>query len=328
MNNSEDFKETLIDHFLETEGHSDPYNSVAQEWIRASEENQKTYHDSKKIWQSAGVLKFLGHFDPSKAWYIVDQKIYQRQRKMRYLTHAAYLITGMAASLFLIFLLSILSPEHEQSMTVCTGWGDRSEVVLPDGSFVKLNSGSTLSYNYDPDSKTRFVEFTGEAFFHVSKGKGAFTIKVPDGLELAVLGTKFNLQAYPEDNLYKTTLTEGKVELTTTTKQVLCLSPGQVGAFNKEDGRLTRDLEEQPTHQLSWMENKLYMDNMSLEQVCVRMERWYNVHITINDPDIASRIHYTGVLSEETITDVLDALSGLSAIQYRVKGKSIVITKK
>ena len=327
MSNSEDLKEKLIDHLSETEGHSDPDSAVAQEWIQASEENQKTYQDSKKIWQSARLLKYFSHFNPSKGWQVVDRRIRQRQRKIRYLTHATYLVTGMAASLLLIFLLNILSPDHEQSLTVSTGWGDRSDVVLPDGSFVKLNSGSTLSYHYDPDSKTRFVEFAGEAFFHVSKGKGPFTIKIPEELELAVLGTKFNLQAYPEDKFYKTTLTEGKVKLTTTAKQVLFLSPGEVAAFNKEDGRLTRDPGE-PTHQLSWMVNKLYMDNMSLEEVCVRMERWYNVHITINDPDIASSIHYTGVLSEETITDVLDALSRLSAIQYRIKGKNIVITKR
>jgi ferric-dicitrate binding protein FerR (iron transport regulator) len=70
------------------------------------------------------------------------------------------------------------------------------------------------------------------------------------------------------------------------------------------------------------------MDNMSLGEVCTRMERWYNVHIAINDPRIAESIHYTGVLSEETITDVLDALCKLSAIQYRMKGKNIVIIKK
>ena len=327
MSNSEDPKEKLIDNLYETEGRSEPGDEIAQEWIQTSEENRKTYQDFKGIWQGTRLLRYFNGLDSLKGWQLVDRKIQYRQRRTRYLTRAAYLVSGMAASVLIMLMLNVLTPGHDHPVTVSTNWGDRSEVVLPDGSFVKLNSGSTLSYHYDSNSRTRLVKFTGEAFFHVSKSKDPFVIKVPDGLELKVLGTKFNLQAYPGDKFCKTALTEGKVELTTASKQVLTLTPGQIAAFNKTNDLLMLDPGE-PDHLLSWMENKLYMDNMSLGEVCIRMERWYNVHISVNDPGIAESIHYTGVLSEETITDVFDALRVLSPIQYQIKGKNIVITKK
>lgn len=207
-----------------------------------------------------------------------------------------------------------------------TDWGNRSEVMLPDGSGVKLNSGSKLVYYYNSSKEIREVEFSGEGFFDVSKSKHPFIIKVPDGLELKVLGTKFNLQAYTGDKISRTALIEGKVELTTDNHKALTLSPGQVAAFNSTNKLAL--VSDEPAHLLSWMDNKLYMDNMSLQEVCTRLERWYDVRIEIRDQAIADRIHYTGVLSEETIVDVLDALCELSTIQYRMKGKNIVTTKK
>jgi len=70
------------------------------------------------------------------------------------------------------------------------------------------------------------------------------------------------------------------------------------------------------------------MDNMSLQEVCIRLERWYDVSITLNDQSLGEKIHYTGVLKEQTVLDVLDALCRLSTIKYEIKGKSIIISGK
>jgi hypothetical protein len=70
------------------------------------------------------------------------------------------------------------------------------------------------------------------------------------------------------------------------------------------------------------------MENMSLKDVCVRLERWYDVQITFEQPELADNIHYTGVLKEVTIVDVLNALRNLSAIDYQLDGKQIVISKR
>ena len=72
---------------------------------------------------------------------------------------------------------------------------------------------------------------------------------------------------------------------------------------------------------------KLYMEDMSLSVVCKYLERWYDVEITLQ-PGLGEKIRYNGVIQEETVTDVMDALSRLSNISYHVKGKHISITSK
>lgn len=329
MNEPENIEEQLVDHFSATEGRSEPNDKSVQGWIHASKENRETYHTFKRIWRGSKLLGKSGKFDLLKGWQNVDRNIFVRQRRIRYLTNAVYALSGIAASVILLLSLNFFSPlftNQNKPVIVSTNWGNRSEVVLPDGSLVNLNSGSQLTYHYNSFQKVREVKFSGEGFFDISKGR-PFIIELPDGLELKVLGTKFNLRAYPEDKISKTALIEGTVELKTTGEKTLILSPGQIATFDKASDQLAL-VDEKPDHQLSWMENKLYMDNMSLGEVCTRMERWYAVQIKISDPIIAKGIHYTGVLSEETITDVLDALCGLSAIQYQMKGKQIIITKR
>jgi ferric-dicitrate binding protein FerR (iron transport regulator) len=78
----------------------------------------------------------------------------------------------------------------------------------------------------------------------------------------------------------------------------------------------------------SWMQNKLYMENMSLQDVCTKLERWYDVQITLSDKSLGDKIHYTGVLKEQTVLDVLNALCQLSSIRYELKGKEIMISGK
>jgi ferric-dicitrate binding protein FerR (iron transport regulator) len=206
-----------------------------------------------------------------------------------------------------------------------TAYGSRSEVVLPDGSVVKLNAGSSLDYHFDKLTKTRKVEFKGEGFFEVAKSKQPFVIQTPEGLNVKVLGTQFNLSAYPEDQSVKTSLVEGSVELSINGENEIRLKPGQIALFDKQSGKLEY-VSGDVLHQTGWTQDKLYMDNMSLNEVCRHLERWYDVTITLTDQKIGESIHYTGVLKEQTIQDVFNALSQLSSISYALKGKEIRIS--
>jgi ferric-dicitrate binding protein FerR (iron transport regulator) len=190
---------------------------------------------------------------------------------------------------------------------------------------VKLNAGSNLEYHFDPVQKIRTVNFRGEAFFDVAKSKQPFVINTPDGLKVKVLGTKFNLSAYPEDHLVQTSLEEGKVELNAGGDEELVLNPGQIATFDKHTNQLDYATGE-VSHQLGWTQDKLYMDNMSLHEVCIRLERWYDVDITLSEKSLGEKIHYTGVLKEQTVSDVLNALCRLSSIKYELKGKDIIIS--
>jgi ferric-dicitrate binding protein FerR (iron transport regulator) len=140
-----------------------------------------------------------------------------------------------------------------------------------------------------------------------------------------VLGTKFNLSTYPEDRMAQTALFEGKVELSQNGSTPLILNPGEMATLDKKSNEI-KYAEGEISHTTSWIENKLFMENMSLQDVCTKLERWYDVQIKFSDKSLGEKIHYTGVLKEQTVLDVLNALCQLSSIKYDLKGKDILIS--
>jgi ferric-dicitrate binding protein FerR (iron transport regulator) len=293
--------------------------------LKSDKIDQEKY---RMIWTKARSVGIFGRFNPERAWHKVDSKIASDRIRVRRLKNLAYAASGMAASLLIFFSLAFFSnlfTISESEISMSTAYGSRSEVVLPDGSVVKLNAGSSLDYHFDKLTKTRKVEFKGEGFFEVAKSKQPFVIQTPEGLNVKVLGTQFNLSAYPEDQSVKTSLVEGSVELSINGENEIRLKPGQIALFDKQSGKLEY-VSGDVLHQTGWTQDKLYMDNMSLNEVCRHLERWYDVTITLTDQKIGESIHYTGVLKEQTIQDVFNALSQLSSISYALKGKEIRIS--
>lgn len=300
------------------------------EWQQASPENKIEFEKYRKIWDATTGAFTLQKFDSGKAWNQVDSKLETRKARVRQLKNIALVISGMAASLLIFLSLTFytnLFSTSEATIAMTTTYGSRSEVVLPDGSIVKLNAGSNLKYHYDKISQTRKVDFSGEAFFEVSKSEKPFVIETVDGLKVKVLGTKFNLSTYPEDRMAQTSLFEGKVELSQNGSPNLILMPGQMATLDKQSNEI-KYTEGEISHTTSWLQNKLYMENMSLRDVCTKLERWYDVQITLSDKSLGERIHYTGVLKEQTVLDVLNALCQLSSISYELKGKEITISAR
>jgi transmembrane sensor len=319
--------EHIIDYLLDGE-QSSPEDTKLDEWQKANPENKKDLGKYQKVWDATAGVFVLQKFDSERAWGQVDSKLKIRKNRTRQLKNIALVVSGMAASLLvflsLTFYTSLFSTSGE-TISMTTTYGSRSEVVLPDGSVVKLNAGSNLEYHFDKVSRTRKVDFSGEAFFEVAKSKKPFVIQTADGLKVKVLGTKFNLSTYPEDRMAQTALFEGKVELSQNGSTPLILKPGEMATLDKKSNEI-KYAEGEISNTTSWMENKLFMENMSLQDVCTKLERWYDVQIKFSDKSLGEKIHYTGVLKEQTVLDVLNALCQLSSIKYDLKGKDIMIS--
>jgi len=318
----------LVDHFNDGSELSDePELDV---WYRLSEENKHAYKNYRSIWLGCTELSQRMKFNPEIAWTNVNKKISANTTIKRRLHNAVFAAIGMAASLLIILGLAFHTNMFfikSETIQLSTSLGSRSSVVLPDGTSVTLNAGTHLEYRFDNLNKIRDVKFDGEGYFEVAKSRNPFIIHTPNGLKLKVLGTKFSLTAYSVDKKIKTTLVEGRVELNSPDNKKLSLTPGQMATY--DDG--TNELQYsngQVYQNLGWLDNKLYLDNTSLQEVCTILERWYNVKIMIEKNELGNKIHYTGVLREETIVDVLDALSKLSEIRYQVNGKTIIINSK
>lgn len=321
--------EHIVDH-LSREGQSSPIDRELSDWVEYSPENKAEFNSYKKIWDASTDAPFLKKFDTEEAWQKVDSEIESRNLRTKRFRNIGLVLSGMAASLLIFFSLNFFTDifsGSETTIALSTTYGSRSEVVLPDGSVVKLNAGSNIKYHYDKISQTRKVDFSGEAFFEVAKSKKPFEILTPDGLKVKVLGTKFNLSTYPEDHTAQTSLFEGKVELSKSGLPAMVLRPGEMAVLDKTSNQILYAKGE-ISHATSWMQNKLYMENMSLHDVCKYLERWYDVQITLSDESLGQKIHYTGVLKEQSVLDVLNAMCQLSSISYELKGKEITIKEK
>lgn len=318
----------LVDHF--SDGTSLAEEPELDEWVKSSAENEKTYEEYRRIWLGSYEIAQKNKFDSGNAWSIVNKEILTVNTYKNRLYNIAYAALGVAASLLITFGLAfytnIFSSKGE-IVQLSTNNGSHSFVVLPDGTSVTLNAGTNLTYQFDNLNKTREVKFSGEGFFEVAKSKNPFIIHTQNGLKIKVLGTKFNLKAYSDDNTIRTTLIEGKVDVYSPHNKRLTLSPGQIASYNDTTDELDYT-SGQPFQDFGWVNNKLYMDNMSLQEVSKILERWYDVNIVINENELGNKIHYTGVLKEETIHKVLDALCSLSEITYQINGKKIIINKK
>lgn len=328
MQRQDNLQEHIVDFLLGNK--EDIHDPVILEWLSQSDSNKAELNLYKKIWEESSLYSDPDSYDKQRAWDKIDRINKKNREREKRLRRIKYISSAVAALLILFALslsLSVIFKGKNSpiSVSMSADYGNRSEITLPDGSLVRLNSGSDIAYTFDPRKKTRNVSFQGEGFFDVAKSEMPFEIKTSGGVVLRVKGTSFNLQAYDDDSFIQTSLIDGCVELSNGDETIL-MKPGEIAMFDKntrEFKRVNGDL----SHSYGWLNNKLYMDDMPLSTVCKYLERWYGVDIEI-EAGLGGNIHFNGVIQEETVEDVLDAMASLSSFSYSKKGKHILITSK
>ena len=207
--------------------------------------------------------------------------------------------------------------------TLSTPKGGQYQLTLSDGTKVWLNAASSLRFPLVFAGNERKVEMTGEIYFEVAKNANKPFKVISNGQEVEVLGTHFNVMAYPNEKAIKTTLVEGSVKVSKDNRSTI-LQPGQQAkvGFNNGIFRTINDvsLEEE----LAWKDGNFQFNNASLDVIMRQIERWYDVDIEYvgKVPDE----HFTGKLPRNTnLSNVLKILS-MSEIQFKIEGKKIIIT--
>jgi ferric-dicitrate binding protein FerR (iron transport regulator) len=214
-------------------------------------------------------------------------------------------------------------------------YGKKSMIMLSDGSKVWLNAGSQLIYPSVFSEKTRQVMLVGEAFFDVAKNtKKPFIVRTTD-ISIHVLGTRFDISAYPEDKLIQTVLVEGKVNLTYSGKGILNreysveMKPNQMVVVNKSTGE-SRSQTVDVSKFVSWKDGMLEFEKVDLVRALKQVERYYNVRIQLADPMIGS-FKLSGKLDlKEEPEEVLNVIKLTVPIDWQKKsnGDFIIINKE
>lgn len=203
-----------------------------------------------------------------------------------------------------------------QPVSVSTPKGVKSDVLLPDGSRVRLNGGTRITY---PAlfGKERRVEVDGEAYFEVEHNAAKPFVVLTGQVASTVLGTSFNVHAYAEDDILQITLATGSllVDGGPGSRRVR-LRPGQQGFFEKRSQMLSLRAVN-VDHVLSWRDDKLYFRAEPLESIARSLERQFNVEITIADERLR-RVCFTGEFVEgENIQEIMRIISADSRILCR-----------
>lgn len=264
----------------------------------------------------------------SKVYQKILQQVMQDQvknskRKLRLfsigLRVAALLVCGLIFSSIWFFLQSNKVTGYVQMQTVSIPYGAKTQISMPDGSTVWLNSGTTMSYSGD-FSKKRQVELKGEAFFDVQKGKIPFEVKTGFGT-IKVLGTSFNVMAYPESG-FATTLVQGSVQIDReTSKQWLTIKPGQQVKLIGDSLFASKVETELFT---SWKDGKMIFRREPFPNLMKRLERWYNVKIEYK-PEHFKDLWYSGSIENETITEVMEMIGTAAPVQFTFNSKTRII---
>jgi transmembrane sensor len=200
--------------------------------------------------------------------------------------------------------------------------GERSKLVLPDGTKVLLNAGSKLNYSNEFNNTNRKVELIGEGYFEVTKKDGNdFTVHTR-GYDVVVKGTKFDVAAYPSDSVVTTTLMEGKVELNYG-KKIYAMSPGETMSLNVNTGNI-RKLSRQPQTN-AWVDNRIEYGNITLRQLASILSIQYNVNIHIDNKKLEMKTFNISLRNHESIFEIMSVISELTGAKVSYKSKDIYL---
>ena len=199
--------------------------------------------------------------------------------------------------------------------------------MLADGTKVYLNSGTVLRYDNRFGKQNREIELAGEAYFEVARNeKNPFIIYTSD-VEVRVLGTKFNVMAYPDEPSIETTVTEGTVNVKERTgEQSLIITANQKASYTKTKKTLVSSVVN-PVTFTSWKENILYFDNENFENVISKLERWYDVSIHLEGKDSIDD-RFTLTVKNESLKEVLDLISLTTPLRYKIQDDDVTISYK
>ncbi len=202
-------------------------------------------------------------------------------------------------------------------------FGKRSKIILSDGSVVHLNAGTKFIFPKRFTSNERTVFLSGEAFFEVTSNKEKpFIVKtIDDKVSVEVLGTKFNVSAYPIDSDILTVLTEGKVVVTENNifkTQRAILKPGQLASWNKNTEKV--NIKEVNTDNYTlWTSGLLHFESESIINIVRKIERFYNVEIIFENISDVKKINVSGKLDlNDKIEQTLENLTTTTEFKFEI----------
>ncbi len=366
MNEQKEIDIQLLLKYIREDISEDECNMV-RHWLASDDDNKNILNNIKVLLNKKAHLQNYDAVDTEAAWKSIEKSVSKKDKKKSFLTIQGFL---RYAAVFIMGVLSVYAaitfkraPLPESGVTyhtVSAPNGSKASLQLADGSSVTLNGGSVLTYPDKFADDVREVELSGEAYFDIQRNEEhPFTIRTND-MNIRVLGTAFNVKAYPEDETVETYVTSGKVEiemvgkyrqekkvfLQTNEKAVfvkgtsesvdIISSPKQSEEENTvtavkqvaiEKPQLIISEQHNPELEVSWRQDKFIFKKEPMETLVKKLERWYGVEIELNKEGL-KKYHFTGTFEQETIEQVMNAMAYSIPIKWEKQHKKILISAK
>ena len=261
---------------------------------------------------------------------------------------------GIAAGIFTIFFINY-SLRLDKSVTkqtnnafvneVVTKRGSKSSINLPDGTIVRLNTDSRLTYLNFTAGKNREVTLIGEAYFDVAHDSSRPFIIHTGKINIKVLGTSFNVRNYPQDKELETSLIKGKIEVSLESRpeDIITLKPTEKLIIAKEQDELATATKVKSSidnkvvltsitylrhdslvAETSWLNDKMVFVNQPLDKIAIELERKYAITVSFKDEKV-KKYRYTGVFENVSLEKVFQLIKYSKNINYKIDDKNIVI---
>ncbi|NOU59311.1 FecR family protein [Marinifilum sp. JC070] len=316
--------------------------SQLKEWLDSSEDNRLLFNDLKQSWESFNLpassedkFRVLSKVKARiKTDEIKEDKVVRPLFNKVWYKYAASLIVIVSVSILAWYqlnepfsVLNTLGYEVNQ----CEA-GTHEKLILSDGSQVFMNGDSRIKYKMNAEGSERIVYLEGEAFFDVARDeKKPFIIGLDDA-EVKVLGTSFNIKAYPGDHSVETSVVTGKVAFNhmhgflKKNKESMFLVPGQKGVINHSSDSFDQ-LSVNNELDIAWMQKKLNFKNTPLLEITKQLYRMYGVKFKLTDGSLED-LKITASFENEKLEEVMKILEMMSEFSYKQENNLLTIGKK
>ena len=322
--------DSLLQRFLQKET-SDTENNEIFQWLLQSKENHEKFRQVHQVWHLSRLKQYQSEIDVDEAW----SRLYRQLPKLtgkRVFSLTAF-FWKVAASVAIILAVGFgslwthdrfIHQTNSSQILVESPAGEKSRIVLADGTHVWLNSGTILKYDV---STPRKVDLDGEAYFDVVKDQSQpFEVAIRSGMKVTVLGTKFNLRSYATEKNIETTLEEGSIVISGIISKPVTLSPGQQANYDTGNNKLQIKNVTTEIYSL-WKNNELRFTNISFAELVPRIERWYGVKIKLPQ-NINGSDRFTLTIKTESLRELLQMMQLTSNFDYAVNGEKVIIQAK
>jgi ferric-dicitrate binding protein FerR (iron transport regulator) len=302
-------------------------------WLAENPENNKLLDQYTSVWEKLGRIESLAGIDLDAEWHVLESRLAESEKlisiKPGRKRSAGYYTGRIAVAAMLAVILTfsgIYVVNRYGYKTMATM--DQSEVlVLPDGSIVTLNHFSSLKYPRRFSGEIRNVEMEGEGFFEVeSDPEHPFLISTRD-VDIKVLGTSFNVNAYSENEAVEVIVATGEVAVTRhgEVPRTIILKPGNKGVYKKTDETLeiTQEIDK---NYLAWKTKSFVFEDQTLFAVSEQLSKVYQAKIIITS-DSLKDARITTTFNDQSLDAILNVLSATLDLNVRKSNGQIILSE-